>query len=115
MKKLGDLGEFEKNATQIMIFLPHYMWAENNVFSCISIYQKAVCLLSCTNSFAGFMSENQGCGVLNKLVLNTFRTGLKLCFKNNCFVGFKRWQDKITKVEIAKVKIANAKTAKVTL
>ena len=22
-------GEFGKNATQIMIFLPHYMWAEN--------------------------------------------------------------------------------------
>ena len=32
MKKLGgDLTEFGKqNATQIMIFLPNYMWAENN-------------------------------------------------------------------------------------
>ena len=30
MAKLGDLAEFGKNATQIMIFLPHYMWAENN-------------------------------------------------------------------------------------
>ena len=30
----GDKVEFwqklKKNATQIMIFLPHYMWAENN-------------------------------------------------------------------------------------
>ena len=26
----GDLAEFGKKATQIMIFLPHYMWAENN-------------------------------------------------------------------------------------
>ena len=27
----GDLEEFgKKNATQIMIFLPHYTWAENN-------------------------------------------------------------------------------------
>ena len=26
----GDLAEFgEKNVTQIMIFLPHYMWVEN--------------------------------------------------------------------------------------
>ena len=26
----GDLAEFgRKNATQIMIFFPHYMWAEN--------------------------------------------------------------------------------------
>ena len=32
MKKLGgDLVEFgKKNATQIMILLLHYMWAENN-------------------------------------------------------------------------------------
>ena len=31
MEELGDLAEFaKKNATQIMIFLPHYMWAENN-------------------------------------------------------------------------------------
>ena len=27
----GDLAEFgKKNATQVMILLPHYMWAENN-------------------------------------------------------------------------------------
>ena len=27
----GDLAEFgKKNASQIMIFLPDYMWAENN-------------------------------------------------------------------------------------
>ena len=24
------MAEFGKNATQIMIFLPHYMWAEND-------------------------------------------------------------------------------------
>ena len=30
MAKLGNLAEFgKKNATQIMIFLSHYMWAEN--------------------------------------------------------------------------------------
>ena len=27
----GDLAKFGKNATKIMIFLPHYMWAENNM------------------------------------------------------------------------------------
>ena len=26
----GQLAELEKNATQIMIFFPHCMWAENN-------------------------------------------------------------------------------------
>ena len=26
---LGDLAEFGKKPTQIMIFVPHYMWAEN--------------------------------------------------------------------------------------
>ena len=26
----GDLAEIEKKTTQIMIFLPYYMWAENN-------------------------------------------------------------------------------------
>ena len=26
----GDLAEFVKNSSHIMIFLPHYMWAENN-------------------------------------------------------------------------------------
>ena len=25
----GDLAKFGKNLTQIMIFLPHFMWAEN--------------------------------------------------------------------------------------
>ena len=30
LTKMVDLAEFGKNATQIMIFLPHYMWAENN-------------------------------------------------------------------------------------
>ena len=33
MEELGDLVEFgKKNATQIMIFLPHYMWAENKKY-----------------------------------------------------------------------------------
>ena len=26
----GDLAHFGKNATQIIIFLPHYLWAANN-------------------------------------------------------------------------------------
>ena len=35
----GDLAEFEKNnATQIMIFLPHYMWAENNNNNRVLVY-----------------------------------------------------------------------------
>ena len=28
----GDLAEFVKNASQIMIFLPNHMWAENDKF-----------------------------------------------------------------------------------
>ena len=30
MEILDIWQNLEKNATQIMIFLPHYMWAENN-------------------------------------------------------------------------------------
>ena len=28
----GDLAHFGKNATQKMIFIPHYLWAENNKY-----------------------------------------------------------------------------------
>ena len=34
----GDLAEFVKNASQIMSFLPHYMWAENKNVSQIMIF-----------------------------------------------------------------------------
>ena len=30
----GDFAEFGKNASQIIIFLPHFMWAENNKYQC---------------------------------------------------------------------------------
>ena len=46
-KKLGgDLAEFgEKNATQIMIFLLHCMWAENNKTN-LSCFQQTIQCLS---------------------------------------------------------------------
>ena len=37
IEELGaDLAESGKNATQIMIFLPHYMWAKKNLFEAYS-------------------------------------------------------------------------------
>ena len=37
----GDLAEFGKNASQIMIFFPHYMWAENNIMIFLPHYMWA--------------------------------------------------------------------------